>query len=73
MFYLFNKKKKDGGFPSFNYGIKGYWEFMRGYMVNNQDNITTNKTNCQHDFSEKYEKNLINRQNSITFIKLNIN
>lgn len=28
-------KKKDGGFPSFNYGIKGYWEFMRGYMVNN--------------------------------------
>lgn len=29
------KKKKDGGFPSFNYGIKGYWEFMRGYMVNN--------------------------------------
>lgn len=46
---------------------------MRGYMVNNQDNITTNKTNCQHNFSEKYEKNLINRRNSITFIKLNIN
>ena len=32
----FKQKKKDGGFPSFNYGIKGYWEFMRGYMVNNQ-------------------------------------
>ena len=54
------QKKKDGGFPSFNYGIKGYWEFMRGYMVINHLYNTTKNNKSQHFYLNKYNNKFFN-------------
>ena len=66
--FIFMQKKKDGGFPSFNYGIKGYWEFMRGYMVNNHlnNNIAfKNMSTIYIEKDKKMSKNKIKVQNKI--------